>query len=271
MKPPTGEDLEDLVAQVRKSARYSGISADVVRTILVQELDKRASFRDAVKATRNKLHQVGTVYQDTKISYLELTTDLEQMDGSLNDLHVQEKLKRMMKAHASTRERLPILEQIYATALAPIAPVHSVLDIACGLNPFTIPWMPLSPSFTYHAVDIFSPMIDLINVFFNHFHINGQAEVADVLHELPSNPVQLALILKTIPCLEQLDKKAGEWLLDKTSAENLLVSFPAHSLQGRSKGMVQNYEAHFRDLTSGKPWKITRYEFPGELVFLVQK
>jgi len=188
MKPPAEEDLEDLVLQVRKSARYSGISADLVRTILVQELDKRASFRDAVKATRNKLHQVGAVYQDSKIPYSELTTDLEELNGSLTDLHVQEKLKRLMNAHTSTRERLPILEQIYATTLAPIAPVHSILDIACGLNPLAIPWMPLSPSFTYHAIDIFSPMIDLINVF----------SISSTSMDRPKLPTSFTIFLPTL-------------------------------------------------------------------------
>ena len=81
----------------------------------------------------------------------------------------------------------------------------------------------------------------------------------------------MALILKTIPCLEQLDKTAGLRLLETIQAEHILVSFPVHSLGGRSKGMVENYEARFHALVQGKRWAIQRFEFATELAFLVTK
>jgi 16S rRNA (guanine(1405)-N(7))-methyltransferase len=71
--------------------------------------------------------------------------------------------------------------------------------------------------------------------------------------------------------LEQVDKQAGLRLLDGLQAENILVTFPAHSLGGRSKGMVQNYSDHFARLVDDKPWQITRFDFPGELAFLIRK
>jgi 16S rRNA (guanine(1405)-N(7))-methyltransferase len=95
--------------------------------------------------------------------------------------------------------------------------------------------------------------------------------MCDLISSCPTQPVQLALLLKTIPCLEQMDKSAGRTLLDGIQAEHLLVSFPARSLGGRSKGMVQNYEAHFHQLIAGRPWRVQRFEFTSELVFLVSK
>jgi 16S rRNA (guanine(1405)-N(7))-methyltransferase len=68
-----------------------------------------------------------------------------------------------------------------------------------------------------------------------------------------------------------LDKEIGLRLLDSVPAGYVLVSFPAHSLGGRSKGMVKNYEAHFRELVSVRPWGVEKFEFPGELAFLVKK
>ncbi len=96
--------------------------------------------------------------------------------------------------------------------------------------------------------------------------------VCDILQGVPpQQPVQVALLLKTIPCLEQVEKEIGLRLLAGIQAAHILVSFPAHSLGGRSKGMVHNYEAHFREMVSGQMWKIQRFEFPGELAFLIEK
>ena len=91
------------------------------------------------------------------------------------------------------------------------------------------------------------------------------------LQQPPQQPVHLALLLKTIPCLEQLDKQVGIRLLEGIQAEHILVSFPAHSLGGQSRGMVQNYEAHFREMVAGRHWSVQRFLFPGELAFLVSR
>jgi 16S rRNA (guanine(1405)-N(7))-methyltransferase len=176
-----------------------------------------------------------------------------------------------MLLHASTSERLSIHADFFNRTLAEISPVTSVLDLACGLNPLNLPWIPLAENFTYAACDIYTDMTSFIQSFFDHFHLDGSTFTCDLTRDIPQTPVQLALLLKTIPCLEQVDKSAGKHLLESIQAENILVSFPAHSLGGRSKGMVQNYEAHFNQLVQGKNWQITRFEFPGELAFLVRK
>lgn len=114
-------------------------------------------------------------------------------------------------------------------------------------------------------------MLDFLNAFFINFSIDGKALLWDVTREIPPITAELTLILKTIPCLEQMDKDAGQRLLSGLTSPNILVSFPVKSLGGRSKGMAQHYEQHFDDLVSGKPWQMTRFEFPGELAFLIQK
>jgi 16S rRNA (guanine(1405)-N(7))-methyltransferase len=101
--------------------------------------------------------------------------------------------------------------------------------------------------------------------------INGRAEARDVIQDCPGQPADLALALKAIPCLEQIDKSAGARLLDSLNAKYLLVSFPVQSLGGRSKGMAVNYEARFQELVAGRGWSIRRFAFATELAFLVVK
>ena len=114
-------------------------------------------------------------------------------------------------------------------------------------------------------------MVAFANAFLVHTRQDGRAEVYDLVQEVPARPVQVALALKTIPCLEQVDKEIGLRLLEGVQAGHILVSFPAHSLGGRSKGMVKNYESHFREMVSVHSWLVKRFEYPGELAFLVSK
>jgi 16S rRNA (guanine(1405)-N(7))-methyltransferase len=269
--PDQPHDLEVLAQQVQQTGKYRHISSDLVKDLLTRELAKRASQREAVKAVRNKLHQVGNAYQEKPIPYQVWLKELETLPADIANPLVQSFIQRVLPAHTSTRERVPILPRFFHECLAELGEITSVLDIACGLNPLAIPWIPLKTGFTYTACDIYGDMVGFLNAFFAHFQLNGKALVTDVTSSIPAVDAQLTLVLKTIPCLEQLDKNAGRFLLNTITSPNILVSFPAHSLGGRSKGMPQFYEQHFRDLIADQSWQITRFEFPGEIAFLIRK
>lgn len=268
--PLPDDALDRLVIAVRSSAKYGNVSEAFVRRVGAAELSKRRSLKEAVKATKNKLHQVGGAYLDAAQDYPRWLATLREA-AAQGDSSLRDACRAVMAHHASTRERLPILETFFAETLAGIAPVRSVLDVACGLNPLALPWMPLAPGATYLACDIYHDMIDFIAEFLALGGVTGRAFACDVIHEPPTERVHLALILKTIPCLEQVDKSAGLRLLDAVRADYALVSFPARSLGGRDKGMIAHYEARLRDLLAERRWPAQRFEFETELAFLVDK
>ncbi len=263
--------LEKLVAEARRGAKYQHIGLDLVQRIAVQELAARKNYKEALKATRSRLHQVAGAYQEGGIDYAQADARLSALPPHLNDPAAHDFCRQMLRQHASTRERLPILERFFHETLAAIAPVHSVLDLACGLTPLALPWMPLAPDARYYACDIYHDLAGFLNRFFAHFQFNGQAQVHDLLAGPPAQPAQLALLLKTLPCLEQVDRSSSARLLASLPARHVLVSFPAHSLGGRAKGMPAFYEAHFTQLIAGQNWQIQRFEFPGELAFLLSR
>jgi 16S rRNA (guanine(1405)-N(7))-methyltransferase len=79
------------------------------------------------------------------------------------------------------------------------------------------------------------------------------------------------VVLKALPPLEQLDRRAGINLLRALDADRMLVSFPARSLGGRAKGMAENYEQRFRAMVADEGWPVERFAFATEIAFLVTK
>ena len=269
--------LDKLVTAVAHSPKYQYITPELIRRVGAEELGKRRSYKEAVKATKNKLHQVGGAYQDAKIDYDKALARLQEAQRRpvLSEAEVgaeaqREALLAVMRLHTSTRERLPILGRFYAETLAGLPPVSSVMDIACGLNPLAQGWMPLAAGATYLAYDVYADMMRFLGDYMALASIPGKAEVRDVAAEPPTEPVDLVLLLKTLPVLAQIDKTAVSRLLDSLQAKYLLVSFPAKSLGGRNKGMVQNYEAQFAGWIAGRDWDVARFEFENELAFLVE-
>jgi 16S rRNA (guanine(1405)-N(7))-methyltransferase len=263
--------LDHLVEQVRANRKYQRISESLIRRIGQRELAIRRTEKEAVKATRNKLHQIAGAYFDGKVDYDGWRQALIAAAESEDEAAFRAECHRLMSRHASTRERLPILDQFYTVTLAEVGPVNSILDLACGFNPLSLLWMPLAPGATYYACDIYQDLVDFLGVFFALAGVRGDSFVCDLLSAVPNQAVDLALLLKVLPPLEQVDPSASLNLLRSIKANYLLVTFPAQSLGGRSKGMVQTYEARFRALIAAEPWTVERFEFATELAFLIRK
>jgi 16S rRNA (guanine(1405)-N(7))-methyltransferase len=265
------EFLDQLVSTVLSARKYSQISPPFVRSLALRELRHHRSYKEALKATKSKLHQVAGAYQESQTDYALWLDRLRAAKATAQPAALQEVCRSLMVHHASTRERLPILEIFFQTVLSGLPPIHSVLDVACGLNPLALPWMGLPPQVEYFAVDIYQDMLSFLDGFMHLLGITGRTAAADVLEFSFERAVDLAFVLKAIPCLEQLDRSAGERLLDSIPAAHLLVTFPVHSLGGRSVGMSDTYSAHMLELVSGKSWSMRRFEFPTELAFLISR
>ena len=271
IQPP----LQQLLEAIQASAKYRHIDDAFIRMVGASELEKRRNLKEAIKATKNKLHQVGAAYQENTPRYARWLEALQVASQAEDPARLQAICREIMSHHASTRERLLLLPCFYSELLADLAPVRSVLDIACGLNPLAMPWMPLAPGVRYYACDIYQDMIDFLNASFPLLYVDGEATVCDVIQQCPPYKVEVAFILKTIPVLEQVDKNAGLRLLQGIQADHLVVSFPSASLSGRhggrGKNMETNYEAHLYELAAGQPWSIQRYSYDNELVFVIHR
>lgn len=265
------EQLEKIVKQVQEGVKYRFIHSDLIENIAENELKKGRSWKETVKSIRTKLHQVGAAYQPQGIDYDQLYSEMKSLPADMNQIEVKRFLIQAMGKHASTRERLQILDQFYRETLSSLSPIDSILDVACGLNPLALAWMPISDTVKVTVCDIYTDQIDFLNAFFDYYHINGRAFCCDLTQQIPQEAAQVGFVLKTIPCLEQIDKNIGARILQDLPCQNLLVSFPAQSLTGKKKGMRQFYSEHFQYLLRNTSWDVTTFSFTNEQAFLIKK
>jgi len=267
---PEKNDHQHLVRQVSRSPKYAQLADTLVSRITAEEARKHKNQQDIIRSARTRLHQLTGAYLAPKIDYAQWLVTFQSL--SPKDRQGLESISlSMMRLHASTYERIEVLPTFFQTSLASISPVKSVLDIACGLNPLSIPWMPLADGFTYHANDVVTPLIDFLGNYFEIFGFNGNASILDLSFSIPSQPVQLALLMKTLPLMEQIERGLSQKVLESLNAEHILVTYPLRSLGGRKKGMEETYRAQFDQLVAGRDWEIQEFRFPNEFVYLVTK
>jgi 16S rRNA (guanine(1405)-N(7))-methyltransferase len=263
--------LEDVIRQAVSSEAYRDIHPDVIRRVCEAENHRGFKGRELVKAIRGRLHQIGGAYLPSSLDPEVFRDSLSGLPRDLSASDLQAYCRKKMEMHASTRERLPYIERFFHEVLEGLPPVCSVLDLACGLTPLSLPWMPLHPEAVYTAVDMYRQMAECLQVFFEHTGFCGQALAADILTFPFDRQYDVILLLKTLPCLEQQGKGCAAALVDSLPSTTIILSYPLRTLGGSRKGLGATYEADFNRLAHDRFTEIKRFEFPNELVFRVRK
>ena len=262
------DPVEDLVAQLKGAKKYAVTCEDTLRRTAAWALARRPSAKEALKTAKRKLHQITAAYMEpSKWPEVEGLVDILSTVGPEA---IRSTCRRLLAYHASTAERLEIMEAAFRDVFRVTGPPDVLVDLACGLNPFALPWMGLSSECVYRAIDINHRLVRCINRFFEVMDRPQAAECRDLLAAPPTERADIALVLKTLPCLEQQEKGASARVLRALDCRWIVVSFPSRSLGGRQKGMAPHY-AHFMERLLdelGSEAKVLTY--PDELVYIIR-
>jgi 16S rRNA (guanine(1405)-N(7))-methyltransferase len=262
--------LEEILRVVSNSKRYRWVSEDVVARLAAEEIPKSRNQGDAEKRTKKRLHQIFGAYA-TPLQYERTLGALKAAREEGDEELFRDLCARAMSQHASTKERLPFVADFYAEVFKLTGPPSVLMDVACGLGPLAVPWMGLAPDCTYIAYDIDRQLRSFVGRFLDLVGLKHTAGVRDVIVSPPTEAADVALILKTISCLERQSAIAGRQLLEAVNARKLVVSYPTRSLGGRGKGMGKNYRLQFAPIVEEYGWEAEEIEFPNEVVFVVTK
>jgi 16S rRNA (guanine(1405)-N(7))-methyltransferase len=270
VSPETGEQVAAVTAEVLRSARYRWVAPDLVARLAAQSLAISPRPVDAIKRTKRHLHQVcGAFVRDVRpeATLADLRAALEQ-DGPAG---LRAACRVALARHASTRERLPDLEAFYPAIFSHTGAPRSILDLACGLGPLAWPWMGLPPSIQYSAYDVDQRLVQLVDGFLTLLDVPHVVQLRDVVALPPRQPVDVALLLKGAPCLDQQAPGSARRLLEALSARHVALTYPNRSLGGAGKGMVAHYRAHLEGMLAGAGWEVATVPFSSETVYVLSR
>ncbi len=272
--------LDQVVSAVASSKKYGTICPDTIRRIAGRELaaEPHAGVKTLVKATKRGLHQIYGAF-DQSLDYEAAYQQLDAAYRAGSRAEIEAACRRALALHSSTRERLPILDRFYARIFELTGRPDSILDLGCGLNPVTLPWMGLAPGSRYTALDIDAAGIRFVNRYLQLAGFEPLACRRDILAQPPADPAGVALLLKTSSTLERQEEGATVRLVEALQAPFVVVSFAVKSLGGWDKGMPAHYRRQFQAMVDGRqkhaahgrPWRVEELAFDTELVFVIEK
>jgi Ribosomal RNA methyltransferase (FmrO) len=226
---PRKADPAGIVEQVLASPKYRHLDETLVRRVAGEAAGRFRDHSEAVRYARRKLHQAFGAFLTGEPA----AAVRGCVDAIARGAEVRGACLTAMRAHASTAERIAWLEPFYAQVSAWSGPVSSVVDLACGLNPLALPWLPLEPRARYWCCDIDRDLVAALGGLSTVFPVQVQAQTCDLL-AAPSLPAaDLALVLKTLTTLEQQRAGAAAAVLATLDAPHVVLSLPRRSLGAR--------------------------------------
>jgi 16S rRNA (guanine(1405)-N(7))-methyltransferase len=269
-------DVAAVVTAVKQSRKYRDTSEETIAALAADATRKYKSRKAVEKAVRKQLHNIMAPYLGDP--------DYEQAKTQMSEAFAQgtEAVKalclKLMAAHVSTEERLPVLDTFFRQIFAVTGKPRAILDIACALDPLSLPWMGLGdetdalapPDLQFFAIDIHEARVDFLNHFFRLAGIAPLARVQDVALQFPQDRADVALFLKEMPRFSRNYGNLGRPLLEALPVDWLVLSYPTKSAHG-GRDLTERYRAFMYELLAGKDWPVTELVFEGELVFCIKK
>jgi 16S rRNA (guanine(1405)-N(7))-methyltransferase len=261
--------LSPLVEEILSARKYRelGLPTATVRDLLIQELPRHRSQKDALQSVRRKLHNVVADYLGDP-DYPASARLLDAAFASGDPVQVQATCRQLLFAHASTNERLPLLNDFYSRLWQVTGLPHTLLDLACGLHPFGFPWMGLPASTRYFAYDIHRPRVDLLNHFFSLQGLEPLACCQDILVSPPQVEADVAFFFKEAHRFEQRQHGCNRTFWQALKVNWLLVSLPTESMT-RRHSLEEGHRRLVENTLAGLDWPVIEVMFPGELVFCI--
>ncbi|MFA5888167.1 MAG: hypothetical protein WC852_05660 [Candidatus Nanoarchaeia archaeon] len=257
----------ELISLIKQKKEFRDVDDSFVEKIMQQHLKNknpselgRDDTEDMMKKTRASLREVYSAFFASKFfqreKFLHVLKDINDIEAHI----------KILSLHLSTKERLPYYEEVYQSIFAVTGNPDSILDLGCGLNPFSFPFMKLK-DVRYYAVELVKSDAEFIQEYFNKFNINGKAVQMDLtnIESLPSADV--CFMFKVIDTFEAIQWDVTAELLAKIKAKWVIASFATKSLGGR-KTIRADKRKWFEKLIASKEHSV--FEIQNEIFYIIK-
>ena len=228
----------------------------LLKAIIVKQIKEHAPYT----------HNLIELGKNTQINFKEeqkiLLADLKEFNLEAH--------KNLLNTHRSTKERLDIYEDLYRK----LPEFNSILDLACGLNPFSLLFLKIL-NFKYYAYDLECQELNLIKEYFktiknNFSEFDFEVKEINLFEETPKIKTDLAFIFKFFDLLETRNQyKLAEKIISEINSNHIIVSFSTRTLSG--KLMNHPNRKWFELMLERLDLKFKIFKYENEIFYFIEK
>ena len=215
------------LAEVKDKKEYRGLSDDFVQRVVAPytvqyNIYSEKEKKKCIKECRARLRELYGAFlvpgYDRRKKYLAC---LKKWDDFTF-------IERILSLHISSKERLAYYSKLYPK-LQSMIHYSSVLDLAGGMNVFSLPWM---GHVQYYGIEVNKDDVDFCNSYLEKFKLSGGVRWGDILSFDTFVKTDVTFLFKILEGLEAVERGSSEKLLKRIHSPYIVASFATRSLGG---------------------------------------
>jgi len=233
-------EIKELIKKIKEKKEFNSIEDRFVRTEIIKYFKQNPKAMQAVQEKRTRSEDYKQAIKNVRavlrrVYGVFLTKATEDREKYL----AEENFEKLLETHLSTKERISIYPAIYKKIFAITGKPKIILDLGCGMNPLSYPFMKVDAE--YYASELNKADCEFLEKCFNKMNIKGKAIALDL-----TEAAKDISLLKTFPkadvCFlfkildeveEKKGRKASEVLIKNIDADWLVISFATKKVTGK--------------------------------------
>ncbi len=196
---------------MKKSLDYS---KELIERITKKLSSKGMSGKDFAKSLKKELYEIHYNY----FKAFNYGKALEMLKKS-SSISVHETLLKKYDPN-----RFIVLDGLYENIFKITGKPKVLVDLACGLNPLTLPWMNLPHNCKYYCYDLENGLVGFLNKYFSIIGKDYKAFLCDALSNPPNIKSDVCFLFKATTCLEWQSPGSTLELLKKIDSRFIVIS-----------------------------------------------
>ncbi|MFA5142465.1 MAG: hypothetical protein WC471_05865 [Candidatus Woesearchaeota archaeon] len=276
--------LDQFVKVIKQKPELNNVDEDFVRgqledyiqkhVKLIKKLEESQSF-EKFQQSKEYDQILKTIRGNLRKPYGLFQIDLKERDNLFNQLRKDpnnmELHKALLRTHRSTSERIDIYPRLYEELFQITKKPKSILDLSCGLNPLSLPWMGLK-DIAYTATELSEEDLRIIKTYFSIKGIRGRTIQLNLIKDyavLDELKADVCFMFKLLDSLETIKKDISQKILERINAKYIVASFSTKTVGG--KQMRNAKRVWFEHLAENMNFKFKLLEYQNELFYILEK
>ena len=261
-----------MIKDIKKKKELQSISDSYVKEVLEKYLVQHPKARILLHTKNMRSKEYKKVVKEIRAilrrKYGLFRGDSQNLLGLVSKVSKDKAvIKEILSLHASTKERLDIYEKLYKRIFKITGKPSSIIDLGCGLNPFSLPYMKIK-DLKYYAYDLSYDEVKAINSFFSILKIKGKADVVDIT-KVKLQKADVAFLFKMTDVIDKKGHKETENVLKSIPCKHVVISFPTITMSNKKMNFPRRKWLEL--LCERLGYEVKLLDFPKELFYVITK
>lgn len=266
---------EDILGEIKQSRKYKAVSKEIILTEIEKYFKKnpeheRYKDKKILSEIKSELHKIYGSFQ--KVSRRKRGEYFEELKVNPENLNA---IKRILLTNKSAKERIEYYEDIYKKIFEITGKPKTIVDLGCGLNPFSLVFMNLK-KVNYYAYDLDDEDISFINEYFYLMKkkISGEAKMINLSNiteeEIKKIPkAEVCFMFKLADVLDRENHKQSEKIIKNLNSNYIVVSFSKKTLAGNEMNFP--YRGWIEKMLERIGLEFKKIDFENEIFYVIKK